>query len=84
MGGLGASVGWRRGAACGAGPAALLGHSEKGDAGRRPKRVERGEGRPVGPAARERERGGSWARNEREGVFYIFFQNHFQTWFEIT
>ena len=78
-GGPDASAGRRRGAACGAGPAALLGHSEKGDAGRRPKRVERGEGRPVGPAARERERGGSWARNERgrkRAVIFFLFLKH--------
>ena len=37
----------------GCGKEAELGFSPSGE--------ERGEGRPVGPAARERERGGSWA-----------------------
>ena len=53
---------------CGLGPGARLGHAKErprrgkeAKLGFGPSGEQRGEGRPVGPAARERERGGGWA-----------------------
>ena len=63
----------------GDGPA-RSGRGKEAELGFGPSGEERGEGLPVGPAAHERERGGSWARNERGrkgGVnsFFLFLKH---------